>query len=209
MSHLRTLKINNVNDGGEHILNLKRIALYNNTKKITNSVISANSANSANGKCILSVKKNGEIYRPNVNVNSGGCLVSSSNYELLLDVTKGKYLDYFKCNTDFSYSPTGNINDGNLFSVVDRDIDEKVYADRKNTNLQNQIDITPNYKTVFSTPGVTLLHNPNNCNKDFDIETLHENMDMNMTNDSNIAYNNMLGKQDVYDNFKYPMRFQI
>ena len=205
MAHFKTLKINNVNDGGEHTLNLKRIALYKNTKNFTNN------SNNVNSGCILSVKKNGETYRPSVNVNRDGCLVSSSNYDLLLNITKGKYLDYFKCNNDFSYSLVGNINDGNLFSV-DNGTFPQCYAHRtSDISGQNNIIIDTNYKTVFSEPGISLVQTPNNCNNNFDIESLQDNMNNNLnnSNNSNNTYNNMLGKQTVYENFKYPMRFKI
>lgn len=207
MAHLRTFKINDVNNSGEHTLNQKRMTIYNNTKDII-----TNFSNSNN--CTVKISKKNVKYLPPVNVTNGSCLSSSKNYELLLDVTKGKFLNQYSCRQDISlsYSTTGNINDSNLL-LVESNNNVKIYSSRVNNPSNNIIDIdyqTTTSDIIYKTPGLQIVQDYSyNCDESFfNMDKMLENID-NSLNQLSIDYYNKLARQDKLYGFKYPMIFKI
>jgi hypothetical protein len=219
MAHLRTFKINDVNDSSEHTLNQKRITLYNNTKNI------ANKFSNTNNNCNVKVTNKGVIYSPPVNITGLSCLASAKNYDILLDVTKGKYLHYYSCmsGNDVSYSLTGNINDANLL-IVDSNTTTTttLYSGRGNSSdiCKNMIDLSNQVvDTIYSLPGVGLVQDYSyNCQEGiFNMEEMQESIEeiqesIEETPDmiqNNRTYYNRLARQDKYNGFYYPSKFRI
>jgi hypothetical protein len=207
MAYLRTFKINDIYDSGEHTLNQKRKTIYNNTKSIITDFSASDNA------YIVKFSKDKVVYSPAVNVDDVGCVVSANNYDLLLNVTKGKYLNYYSCLSDISYSLTGNINDSNLL-IVDSSKIIQIYSTRDNSNSSNNnlIELSNQImnNNIYSDPGVELVQDYSyNCDKFFfNMKTMQENID-NSLNNKSISYYDRLAKQDKLNRFDYPRRFKI
>lgn len=199
MSHLRTLKINDVNNSSEHILNKKRMTLYNNTKNIITNFSNSNS------NCTLKTSNKNVKYLPPINVTSGSCLVSAKNYEVLLDVTKGKYLKHYSCSGDILYSLTGNINDANIL-LVDSSNNTKISSSREidDYNLINISNQIMTGATIYKTPGVEIVQDYSySCDESFfNMNTMQEDI-------ISSNYYNKLGRQDKLYGFKYPTPLKI
>jgi hypothetical protein len=98
MSHLRTLKINNITNSNDRTNNLKNKTLYNSIRR-------------------SGVKEGGVDYEPNKITDD--CLISAESYETYIGLAKGQNL----CNPpDISYSLQGQMNESNLILVDTRDM---------------------------------------------------------------------------------------
>ena len=194
MAHLRTFKINQVNDSSEHMLDKKRVTLYNNIKSDIKDF-----TNACNRKKLPS----GLVYNPGINL-ADACLVSAKDYDILLNVTKGRYLYHSKCSSDFSYSITGNINDANLLGVDTDNLGTLCYPLRSDSDKPNRIDVSINENDIYFTPGVTLVQDYSyNCDKSFfNMKNMQKNLQ-----DNN--YSNRLARQDIYKGFFYPAKINL
>lgn len=131
-------------------------------------------ASTMNSKGTANPKKNGFYYNDNfaviplVNKTSAGCLANAKNYELLLDVTKGKH--YYDVDNGIDSSKNSiNTNDlwsGNLFSVnyaakgIGVVVDTSYGAPNGNTIVFPQPNITDaSYPGVIVDPSYTIFYN--------------------------------------------------
>jgi hypothetical protein len=205
MANLRSFKINNIDNSSQRTLNLKRITLYNNTKNII--------ADFSNSNCGIKTSNRNVNYSAPVNVN-GQCVSSAKNYELLLDVTKGKYLNSYACQTDLSYSIIGNINDANLLYIKAEN--DTINSSRDVSSINDSINISNQNVSsdiIYKNPGVYIVPDYSyNCDESFfNIRNIQTNIDLSFNDfdESTKNYYNKMAQQDKLYGFRYPMKFKI
>ena len=146
---------------------------YSNVRR--QKTIYTDVASTMNSKGTANPKKKGFYYNNNFGVipltssSSAGCLANAKNYELLLDVTKGKHF-YDVANSIDSSKNSINTNDlwaGNLFSVnyaannIGFVVDTLYGAPNANRIVFPQPNITDaSYPGVIVDPSYAIFYNP-------------------------------------------------